>query len=59
MGLMYAWYIDNRLATHIEYKMSVMKIDPSDLIPEQLRMVKRRKEMIRFFKNIVFSPGSE
>ena len=54
MGLMYAWYIDNRFATHIEYKMSVMKINRTDLIPEQLKMVERRTKMIEFFKEIVF-----
>jgi hypothetical protein len=54
MGLMYAWYIDNRFATHIEYKMSVMKINQTDLIPEQLRMVERRRKMIEFFKEVVF-----
>lgn len=56
MGLTYAWYIDNRFATHIEYKMSVMKIKKTDLIPEQLRMARRRQRMIQFFKNIVFAP---
>jgi uncharacterized cofD-like protein len=56
MGLMYAWYIDNRFATHIEYKMSVMKIDKTDLIPEQLKMARRRERTIQFFKNIVFFP---
>lgn len=54
MGLMYAWYIDNRFASHIEYKMSVMKIKQTDLIPEQLRMADRRRKMIAFFKEIVF-----
>jgi hypothetical protein len=54
MGLMYAWYIDNRFASHIEYKMSVMKIKQTDLIPEQLRMADRRRKMIAFFKDIVF-----
>ncbi len=54
MGLMYAWYIDNRFATHIEYKMSIMKINQTDLIPEQLNMVKRRRKMIEFFKEVVF-----
>jgi len=54
MGLMYAWYIDNRFATHIEYKMSVMKINQTDLIPEQLNMVDRRRQMIEFFKTVVF-----
>jgi hypothetical protein len=54
MGLMYAWYIDNRFATHIEYKMSIMKINQTDLIPEQLNMVERRRKMIAFFREIVF-----
>ena len=54
MGLMYAWYVDNRFATHIEYKMSVMKINQTDLIPEQLKMVDRRRKMIAFFKDVVF-----
>jgi len=54
MGLMYAWYLDNRLATHIEYKMSLMKINKSNLIPEQLRMAKRREKMITFFRDDIF-----
>jgi len=54
MGLMYAWYVDNRLATHIEYKMSLLKINRSDLIPEQLRMAERRRMMIDFFREVVF-----
>jgi uncharacterized cofD-like protein len=54
MGLLYAWYIDNRLATHIEYKMSVLKINRSGLIPEQLKMASRRKNMIQFFREVVF-----
>jgi len=54
MGLMYAWYIDNRLASHIEYKMSVMKIIQTNLIPEQLKMAGRRSQMIGFFKEIIF-----
>ena len=54
MGLMYAWYLDNRLATHIEYKMSLMKINQSNLIPEQLKMSGRRRKMITFFRDVVF-----
>lgn len=54
MGLMYAWYLDNRLASHIEYKMSVMKIKQTDLIPEQLKMAGRRSRLIGFFREIVF-----
>ncbi|HSL41649.1 MAG TPA: hypothetical protein VK857_14850, partial [Desulforhopalus sp.] len=54
MGLMYAWYLDNRFATHIEYKMSVMRINQTNLIPEQLRMLERRRKMVDFFREVVF-----
>jgi uncharacterized cofD-like protein len=54
MGLMYAWYVDNRLASHIEYKMSLMKIRRTDLIPEQLRMAERRSRMIDFLREVAF-----
>ncbi len=55
MGLIYAWYLENRLASHIEYKMSVMQVDQTDLIPEQLKMLTRREKMIAFFRGVVFS----
>ncbi len=55
MGLIYAWYLENRLASHIEYKMSVMQINQTDLIPEQLKMFLRREKMIAFFREVVFS----
>jgi uncharacterized cofD-like protein len=55
MGLMYAWYLENRIATHIEYKMTVMKIPPTDLIPEQKKMVGRREKIISFFRDVVFT----
>jgi len=55
MGLMYAWYLENRLASHIEYKMTVMKIPQTDLIPEQKRMAGRREMIISFFRDVVFA----
>ena len=54
MGLTYAWYLDNRLASHIEYKMSLIKMRGSDLIPEQLKMLGRRHAIIHFFRETVF-----
>ncbi|MGB5686018.1 MAG: gluconeogenesis factor YvcK family protein [Candidatus Electrothrix sp.] len=53
-GLFFAWYLDNRFASNVEYKMSVMKNIPSDLIPEQVRIMHRREELIRFFRERVF-----
>ncbi len=55
MGLLYAWYLDNTLATHIDYKMAILKIPQADLIPEQKNMVARRREMIAFFREVVFA----
>ena len=54
MGLLYAWYLDNRFAGHIEYKMSVMKATRTDLIPEQLRTMEKRLNLITFFRDTVF-----
>jgi len=54
MGLMYVWYLDNRLASHIEYKMSIMKVRQTDLIPDQKIMRKRRERLIGFFRESVF-----
>lgn len=54
MGLIYAWYIDNRLAAHIEYKMAITRIPGANLVPEQMKMLDRRREMIRFLRKVVF-----
>ncbi len=58
-GLLYAWYLDNRFAAHVEYKMAVMRTDVSDLIPEQVRMLSRRKALVKFFRKSVFLQSSE
>jgi uncharacterized cofD-like protein len=54
MGLLYAWYLDNRFASHIEYKMALMKIGHSNLIPEQQKLLNRRNALIDFFRETVF-----
>ncbi len=56
LGLLYAWYIDNRLASHIEYKMNVMKIRETGLVHEQKKISRRRQKMIKFMREIVFNP---
>ena len=57
-GLLYAWYLDNRFAEHVEYKMAVMRTDISDLIPEQLKILSRRKGLVEFFRHSVFCHSS-
>ena len=49
-GLLYTWYLDNRFAGHIEYKMSIMRNTVTDLIPEQVKIVKRREGLVDFFR---------
>lgn len=53
-GLTYAWYLDNKLAEHIEYKMAIARSEVSDLVPEQVRTKSRRNELTRFFRETVF-----
>ena len=53
-GLTYAWYLDNRFAAHVEYKMSIQRTQLSDLIPEQMRTTERRRQMVDFFRETVF-----
>ena len=57
-GLFYAWYLDNRFAANIEYKMSIMRNGISDLIPEQVRIVDRRRKTISFFRERIFRQRS-
>ncbi|MDH3867541.1 MAG: hypothetical protein OES39_10700, partial [Desulfobulbaceae bacterium] len=53
-----AWYLDNRFAAHVEYKMAVMRTDISDLIPEQVKVHIRRKTLVEFFRRSVFRYSS-
>jgi len=55
MGLLYAWYLENRLASHIEYKMAAMRLPRSNLIHEQRRLIDRRSKLVQFFREVVFS----
>jgi hypothetical protein len=57
-GLFYAWYLDNRFAANIEYKMSIMRNGISDLIPEQVRIVDRRRKTVSFFRERIFRQRS-
>ena len=58
-GLVYAWYLDNRLAGHIEYKMEILRQPVSSLVPEQVRTAGRRRGMVAFFREKVFVLGGE
>jgi uncharacterized cofD-like protein len=53
-GLFYSWYLDNRFAANIEYKMSIMRHPCAELIPEQIRISNRRQQTITFFRERIF-----
>jgi len=53
-GLVFAWYLDNRFAAHIEYKMSILQMEVPDMIPEQVKVCERRRSMVDFFRDRVF-----
>jgi len=53
-GLIYAWYIDNRFASHIEYKMAIARAEISNAVPEQIKTLKRRQATVDFFRDVVF-----
>ncbi|MDH3360378.1 MAG: YvcK family protein, partial [Desulfobulbaceae bacterium] len=53
-GLTYAWYLDNRFASHVEYKMAITRAEISDLVPAQVKMATRRQSLTDFFRKRVF-----
>lgn len=53
-GLLYAWYLDNRFAWHVEYKMSITRMTRDILIPEQQKMASRRQALVDYFRTVVF-----
>jgi uncharacterized cofD-like protein len=53
-GLVYAWYLDNRFAAHIEYKMDILQMEVPDMIPEQAKVCSRRRRLVDFFRRKVF-----
>lgn len=57
-GLTYAWYLDNRYAPHVDFKMSIGRISPYELIPEQKKDAARRQAVIDFFRTVVFKDSA-
>jgi hypothetical protein len=53
-GLIYAWYLDNKFASHIEYKMGIARMPVSNLVPEQVKTLARRNATVKFFRETVF-----
>ncbi|HBT97098.1 MAG TPA: YvcK family protein [Desulfobulbaceae bacterium] len=55
IGLTYSWYLENRLASDIEYKMSALRTPNTNLIPSHQQVIKRRSQLVEFFREVVFA----
>jgi len=53
-GLLYAWYLDNRYASSVEYEMSLLHWKSRELIPHQSKERDRRQALVDFFRTQVF-----
>jgi len=53
-GLLYAWYLNNRYGGVADYDMSMVRWKVSDLIPHQTQEMIARRDLIAFFRTVVF-----
>lgn len=53
-GLLYAWYIDNRFGSIVDYEMSLLRWRISELIPKPSMERGRMKARVDFFRRVVF-----
>lgn len=53
-GLLYAWYLNNKLGGLIDHEMSILQWKISQLIPKQSMERMRRQALVDFFRTAVF-----
>ncbi|NCD33766.1 MAG: YvcK family protein [Spartobacteria bacterium] len=53
-GLLFTWYLDSRLGMAMEYEMNMLRGGAGILLPHQARAVKRKQDLIHFFRHYVF-----
>jgi hypothetical protein len=53
-GLLYAWYLNNKLGGFIDHEMSILQWKISQLIPKQSMERTRRQALVDFFRTAVF-----
>ncbi len=53
-GLLFAWCLDNRFAPIIDHMMAVRRRGPAGLVAQQAETVRRRENLVRFFREHVF-----
>ena len=59
-GLLYAWYVNNRFGGIVDYEMSLLRWDISELIPKPSMERTRMQQRVEFFRRVVFrqkTPG--
>jgi len=53
-GLLYAWYLNNTYGGVMEYEMSLLRWPEDRLVPYQAKEKRRKDELVRFFRTVVF-----
>ncbi len=56
-GLTYAWMLDNAFVPALDFEMQMLQWPASRLLPYQVRVRNRHRELVRFFRQIVFRNG--
>lgn len=56
-GLVFAWYLDSALVPALDYEMQILQWPVSRLLPYQVRIRTRHRELVRIFRENVFRNG--
>ena len=56
-GLVYAWMLDGAYVPALDYEMQILHWPPARLLPYQVRARARHRDLVRFFREIVFRNG--
>ena len=56
-GLAYAWMLDGAYVPALDYEMQILQWPAARLLPYQVRARARHRDLVRFFREIVFRNG--
>jgi uncharacterized cofD-like protein len=56
-GLTFAWYLNNSYVPALDFEMQMLQWPASRLLPYQVRARKHHRDLVRFFRAVVFRNG--
>lgn len=59
LGLTYAWYLDNRFSSYVDYKMGIARAEFSDHVFEHTKHQTRRRVLVDFVRKVVFRQDTD